>query len=359
MRKQKFYKLDKILSHDAQYNIIYGERSNGKSYAVKRHVLKEAFETKKNCFVYLRRYREDIKQSYTESYFCDMPIEEITNGEYDSVICYAGVIYFGKQLEDGKVKRSYPIGRACSLSESQRYKSNAFPDVKYVIYEEFLTKSTYLPNEPNMLQDFISTVARRREIKVFCIGNTISRVCPFFSAWKLERIPKQEQGTIDDYYILTDQQDDEGKYLSVKIAVEYAENSGNNSKMFFGEHSKAITSGAWETNPQPHLTKKYSNYEMVYEMLIQANGFQFVLQLLVSPDGGTINFVYPFTGNRNIYRIISNEFSDDPMKTNYFVRDKIRAEKIINDNLLNGKTCYSDNLTGEEFKQICELLELI
>ena len=32
--KSNYYSLDKILSKNAQYNLIFGERSNGKTYAV-------------------------------------------------------------------------------------------------------------------------------------------------------------------------------------------------------------------------------------------------------------------------------------------------------------------------------------
>ena len=34
MSKVKYYTLDKILEYNADYNIIYGERSNGKTTAV-------------------------------------------------------------------------------------------------------------------------------------------------------------------------------------------------------------------------------------------------------------------------------------------------------------------------------------
>ena len=39
--KQKFYRLTNIEKKNAQYNILLGERSNGKSYAVKLYHTKE------------------------------------------------------------------------------------------------------------------------------------------------------------------------------------------------------------------------------------------------------------------------------------------------------------------------------
>lgn len=39
--KQKFYTLDNILKKDCTYNVIFGERSNGKTYSVLLYGLKE------------------------------------------------------------------------------------------------------------------------------------------------------------------------------------------------------------------------------------------------------------------------------------------------------------------------------
>ena len=45
MFKQKFYSLKNILSKDAQYNIIFGERSNGKTYSVLKYGLEKFCQT--------------------------------------------------------------------------------------------------------------------------------------------------------------------------------------------------------------------------------------------------------------------------------------------------------------------------
>ena len=42
----KYYSLDRILSKEACYNIIFGERSNGKTYSVLKYAIKHYFETK-------------------------------------------------------------------------------------------------------------------------------------------------------------------------------------------------------------------------------------------------------------------------------------------------------------------------
>ena len=78
-----------------------------------------------------------------------------------------------------------------ALSASTHYKSTQYPFVKNMIFEEFVTDGLYLQNECNLLMQLVSTVFRnRKDGKVFLIGNTISRVCPYFYEWELRGIPK-------------------------------------------------------------------------------------------------------------------------------------------------------------------------
>ena len=44
--KQKYYNINNLCAHDCEYNILLGERSNGKSYAVKYKMLWEAYNEK-------------------------------------------------------------------------------------------------------------------------------------------------------------------------------------------------------------------------------------------------------------------------------------------------------------------------
>lgn len=37
----KYYRLNNILKYDAMYNVIFGERSNGKTFSVLEHGVKE------------------------------------------------------------------------------------------------------------------------------------------------------------------------------------------------------------------------------------------------------------------------------------------------------------------------------
>lgn len=350
--KQRYYTGDRILKEKAQYNLIYGERSNGKSYWIKEYCVSNAYHND-NKFVLLRRYQIEVKASDVESYFADTPIKSITKGEYNTISVYRGSIYLANIIDD-KVVRGKLIGRCLYLSGASHYKSQAFPDYTDIIFEEVLAKSGYLPNEPSELMELVSTIARRREIRVWMIGNTISRVCPYYSDWGLVNIPRQEQGTIDVYNFKTSQKTESGQDVIVKIAVEYCANSGNNSKMFFGRKEKSITGGSWECREYPNIST-VKDYEVAYEILLKRCNFNFVIQLCTDTiNGGVFLYVYPLTTRRKIDRIISDDFSTNPLETDCL----LPSESIIRDCINNNRVCYSDNLTGEDFTTILKLKEI-
>lgn len=328
--------------------ILYGMRSNGKSYAVKKHIIEDALNGKN--FVYLRRWSEDIKTASVSAYFDDMPFNEMTGGRYTGIMAYQGSFYFYNVGEDDKPKREGPaIGRYCALNMYERYKSQVFKDVESIIYEEFLTDRYYLGSsetpEPKLLMQFVSTVARDRNINIFMIGNTISRVCPYFSYWGLKGVMQQKPGTIDIYHL-------RGENGVVDIAVENCEVVETKSKMFFGLASKQITSGEWDVDEVPKLLKPYEYYTVLYELNIVGGEFKYIMQLLLDEtNGGAFCYVYPNSKDRRTVRLITPEFNTSPVITNGFRHD-IKAECLMVECIRAGKICYSDNLTGTDFRQV-------
>lgn len=344
MAKIKYYDRTNIMKTGAQYLMLLGPRSPGKSYQAKEEALTKAYKGIAT-FVYLRRWDKDIKYASVESYFEDMPIKKYTKGEYDGVKAWNGYIYFTSTADDGSKVTGKRIGRYCSLNKAEHYKSQTFKE-RIIIYEEFITDEVYLANEPTKLQQFVSTVFRHDKGTVFLIGNTLSRTCPYFFEWCLEGVLKQKVGTIEVYHYDTD----EGR---VDIAVEYcsrAENTTNS--MFFGQAAKQIVTGEWDVLDVPKLPKPREEYEKIYEVMVIYMNFKFVIELLVEPkEGGVICYVYPHTKKREVVRKITNTFSDS-----LWISAKLdlakKPEKMIYDCFRLGKVCYSDNLTGSDFKNV-------
>ena len=122
--------------------------------------------------------------------------------------------------------------------------------------------------------------------------------------------------------------------------------------MFFGQSAKQIISGEWDTKDVPKLPRSQDSYEKIYEVLIQYQSFKFVIELLVErTKGGMICFVYPFTGRRRFRRIVTDEFSDSIFKTARLDLNN-KAEFYINECFRLNKVCYSDNLTGADFRNV-------
>ena len=350
--KQKFYRLTNIKKLDANYNILLGERSNGKSYAAKEECIKQAWADPDRRFILLRRWDLEIKPNLSESYFKDAPIETITGDECDGVSVYMGKIFLTKHDPDtNKDKKIKCIGYTRALSMEQHYTSGVYNDVQNVIFEEFISRDFYLPQEPLKLMQFISTVARRKKINVYMIGNTISRLCPYFTEWNLTGIPKQKQGTIDIYTYNTSEVTEQGDQVSVTIAIEFCENSGHNSNMFFGTGTKMITGGQWQTREVPHLSESIYKYSELYHLVIKIMNFKFFCRLLSDDNGAVFWYIEPKTSDiPDGERVITD---DDFYIVNHPYASKFlplsATEKTALDLMRQGKVCYSDNLTGADF----------
>jgi hypothetical protein len=75
-------------------------------------------------------------------------------------------------------------GWAIPLSTWQSEKSNAYPNVTNIVFDEFLREkdnSSYLPNEVEALLNLMDTVFRDREnCRCICLSNAVSVVNPYF-----------------------------------------------------------------------------------------------------------------------------------------------------------------------------------
>lgn len=325
--------------------ILNGGRNTGKSYSVKVLMLREAFKAinKNNIceckFIYLRRFHDDTKDIYSQTYFDDINISLITNGKYNSVIVYRHEIYLGNIDENGKQTRDVNIGRVCSMTKVITYKSQVFANYKYIVFEEFVSDQ-YTVDEPNKLLNFMSTVFRDRKGVVYMIGNLVSRFNPYFREWELTGAMTQALDTIDSY-----------RFEDVNIKVWRCPDGVNLNKMAFGHAKKAIDGVEYESTVQPHLDIDREQAQLIYTLVLQHNEIMYLMELL-SVDNNIIWYVSPKTTPiRKNTRVVTNKFTPDAITTNSFIglnENEARAFDLLRRN----KVCFSDNLTGTEFKQI-------
>lgn len=329
MAKQVHYNIDNISEHNANFNLIYGEKSNGKSYQVKhKKAIEHYIETGKR-FILMRRWKEDISNLWVEQYFSDVDVEKITKGKYNCITCYRKVLYFSiYDAETLKTKRVEKIGYVMALSVEQHYSGGSFLDVDTIIFEEFMERGCYIAHEPDKLMTFYSTIDRKRgTTKIWMVGNSISRVCPYIHGWELDGIFRTlKQGQIKTKTVHNEAND-------VVIAIEYCQSSGGKT-MAIGNASNMIDRGGWQTTPQPHLPKSYNDYKVLYRIVFQYQNFKFICEYLKDKENNSNKcwFIYPKYTDIKKKTLV---FSDVVKISRYWQRD------IYNTTLRNSKL---DNL---------------
>lgn len=255
---KKYYSLKKIIAENADYNIIIGERSNGKTYATLEKILSDYVEHKKEG-AYIRRWRDDIIGKRAETVFKSLcengTVAKLTKNEYETIIFSRGAWHLAKYDSESKRMKAdkNAFCYAFSLSDVEHDKSTSYPNVYNIVFDEFLTRRYYLPDEFIIFMNVLSTIIRDREnIKIFMLGNTVNKYCPYFAEMGLNNIEQMEQGAIDVYSF--------GNAL--KIAVEYCNptKEGKKSNKYFAFDNprlNMITKGAWELSIYPHLSQGY------------------------------------------------------------------------------------------------------
>ena len=116
----------------------------------------------------------------------------------------------------------------------------------------------------------VSTIVRRREnVKIYMLGNTVNKFCPYFNEMGLDKVPQMKQGSIDIYSY------GESK---LQVAVEYcasnndSKNSEKNKYFAFNNPKlEMITGGSWELSIYPHLPHKYKPKDVLLTYFIEFN----------------------------------------------------------------------------------------
>ena len=382
MSKKVYYNIDNLDKLGATINILYGERSNGKSYQLKHKkglypYLKNTTSYKRNYydkdkiiednikagtrFILLRRNKEEISSEKVEQYLNDIDIMALTNDEYNCFSVYKKAIYLSKYDNDtGKTKRYDKIGYVMALSTEQNYAGASYLDVHDIIFEEFMTRTVYLSNEPDKLMNLYSTIDRKRgTTRLWLVGNSISRVCPYLEDWGLmEIIRNLKQGDIKTKWISTNSTDNEGRDVEVLLAIEYCRSTGNSSYAI-GKHADMLNKGDWQSDPQPHLKDSYKDYKMLFRIGFQYQSFKFLGEYLQDKDYNTLWFIYPYNREFKKNLIV---FSDIIKESNYWQKDiynpTFKSESLRNvlSTFRESKIFYATDLVGTDFKQAIDFV---
>lgn len=350
--KKRYYNIFSTIEKypNAKYYVIYGERSNGKTYSSLDYVLSRFFKYGEE-FAYVRRFGEDIKRKNLLNLFSAL-LENGALRRYRKDDIYKSISYSGNSFYlDGETKEeSVKIGNAFDLNSMEHYKSISFPKVTTIIFDEFVSRQGYIPNEFVLFMNTISTIVRdRNNVKIIMLGNTVNKYCPYFQEMGLSHIKEQKPGTIDLY-----------KYgeSDLEVICEYCESSkkfgGKLSDVYFAfdnPHLEMITKGAWEIGIYPRLNKRYLPKDVITNFFVIFDGSTIHCEAVVT-DSDYFIFAHPKTTpikdeeNDIVYTDYPDERYNYRMGLKY--RDKLTQFilRIISEN----RMFYSSNEVGEVFR---------
>lgn len=362
--------LDDIVNkYDPQYIMLISSRNDGKSYASKYRSLQRFFEYGEQ-FAYLRRYEIDLKRADPALYWADFyktdhnVISELSGGAYNYITAEGRQYFYLANKHGNKIDKGPVIGYIHALSVQSSYKSLQFPNVTSIIFEEFVS-DRFLFQEPQKLQQYVSTVLRSDIGRVWLIGNTITRINPYAREYQLTGFNKMKPGQVDIYdytYTL-----DDGTETTTRIAVHIpniTKKASGIKGMFFGTSAAMIQGQQWDRQEQPHLQDDYAKYSKIYEIVFdyEANA-TFLMQLLQHKDhpDRVLWYVQPKTTKLQKHtRIISPRLVEGAgaLYTNRFTPISQKESKAFR--LLDmGRIAYSDNLTGTEFLRALKMARTV
>ena len=292
----KYYSLNKINKKNATYNVIFGERSNGKTYATLKQALENYFDNGSQ-FAYIRRWSVDVQPKRMNNLFNaiieDGYLEKLSGGKFTAIFYRTGRFYLCTYNDKGKpiYNEEDIIGYAFSLSENEHNKANSYPRVTNIIFDEFLTNKIYLPDEFILFMNTVSTIVRQRtNVKIYMLGNTVNKFCPYFKEMGLTNILSMKQGSID-LYTYGDSK--------LKVAVEYADSKKKFKKnnfyfAFNNPKLKMITGGAWELNIYPHAPVKWLPKNIIFTYFIDFNDNIYQCEI-INKDTNVFTYIHEKT----------------------------------------------------------------
>ena len=260
---------------------VQSGRGRGKSFDISAKALSDAwYSNGQKTFGYIRRYDKELTVVNIEQYFEDKKdfIKDMTNGECNRVVCKNKKIYLAKDFLDDneKVKTELImlVGYSFALNLANQYKSLQYPTIVTMIFEEVLSRSTYIQNEPMELLSLISTCRRDKELfTCFCITNTVSRVNPYSEAFGFDlRSLKEGQQTftrlysgeydenkkIDEYYLIS------VEYLKAKDKMKKSTKKAepvvlplDQQSDFFNKNIELTVAKIVDVKPNPEGEKLY------------------------------------------------------------------------------------------------------
>lgn len=346
--KKKYYDIIPLMNKGATYSMVFGKRSNGKTHSALEYALNR-WKQDGSTTAYIRRWKEDVTGARASQLLADFnamgKVKKITK-IYDGITYYNRIQYFCNYDDNGKADKQLPFMYMFSLSDMEHDKSTQYPTVGTIIFDEFISRGGYFPDEFISFTNVLSTIIRdRTDVRIIMLGNTVNKFCPYFKEMGITRVNNMKQGSIDIYtYGNSD----------LSVAVEYcgdnASEYDNNNHYFAFENPrlKMITKGEWELPVFPHTSERILGKDILYSYFIEFNDRLFQGDIVNGSNGLFMHIHEKTTPIKNpdkdlIYTLDTKEginYYKNILSPDNKVRQKIARF------FATGKVFYSNNDVG-------------
>lgn len=347
------YNLEPIITIPSLYYMIYGERSNGKTYQVMEKALWEAYHNGAQ-FGYIRRQDEDIKgrrgEELLTAFEQNNSISAMTNGEWDGIKYYSRRWYWTRTEVVGEkfvtTQSDTPIGYAFALSASQHDKGASYRGIKNIIFDEFISRpeDPYFANEFVLFMNTLSTIIRdRNDVTIFMLGNTVNKYCPYFQEMGLMHAKNLKPGEIETY-----KYGDSGLSVVVEHTKPNAKGKASDSYFAFDNPKlKMITKGEWEIAPYPRTPYKYKPTEVLFRAFLEWDRETLKIDLVEHEDDLFVNISPRDLDIPDDAIIYTSRPDPRPNVRNKITKPMFEVEKLLLTLLAADKWFYATNPTGE------------
>lgn len=168
-----------LLSHNKIMNFVLSNRGGGKTFNMTRWCIDD-YKKNKSMAVWVRRYQTEIDEVLSNDKYFDAVREYYPD---DELKVDGNIGYINKE----------PFIYFIALSTSRQLKSNNYPTVNKIIFDEFIIdkgRITYLKNEVEVFLDLYETIARTRDnVRAVLLANAVTVVNPYFLYWNIKPLP--------------------------------------------------------------------------------------------------------------------------------------------------------------------------
>lgn len=349
----KYYSLNRILEHNAKFNVIFGERSNGKTYSVLKLAVENFIKTGKQLAI-VRRFEEDYKGKRGATVFDGLvennEISKLSKGKWNSVYYYSGRWYLCRYEDDARITCETPLAYGFAISSMEHDKSSSYPNITTILFDEFITRTFYLNDEFVLFMNTLSTIIRHRnDVTIFMLGNTVNQYCPYFQEMGLTNAKKMKEGDLDVYTYGTS-----GLIVAVERTLSGAKRGGKKSDVYFAFNNpklRMITGGEWEIDVYPHAPCKILPKDIVYTFYIEFDGEVLQANIVVN-ESMIFCFVHRKTTGLKYKEndlIFSTGYSPLPTRLRNILKPTTKLGIRIKDLIDRDLVFYQDNTVGEVF----------